>query len=227
MEDRWRQRSRYKWLQLGDKNTRFFHAYASARMRRNMVQSLLHNGVLHTNIRGIKGVFLEHMKSALGQDGEVLEFDPSILYGDQLDLRSLQDEFTEEEVRMAVKQLARNKSSGPDGLTNEFLQQYWEMLQPQVMQCFQQFYYGQLNLMTMNRANIVMIPKKKLVENANDFRPISIISLIPKLISKVLSNRLRMWLPKLISANQTAFVKDRHIAESFIATREILHHISK
>lgn len=58
-----------------------------------------------------------------------------------------------------------------------------------------------------------------------EFRPISIINLIPKLISKVLANWFRPWLPQLISPNQTAFIKGRSIAETFISTREILHHI--
>lgn len=71
-----------------------------------------------------------------------------------------------------------------------------------------------------------MIPKIEVPITASDFRPISVLSLIPKLISKVLSNRLRLLLPDLISSNQTAFVHGRQISENFVATRELIHHIS-
>jgi Reverse transcriptase (RNA-dependent DNA polymerase) len=58
-----------------------------------------------------------------------------------------------------------------------------------------------------------------------DFHPISIINLFPKLVSKVLATRLSRFLPELISRNQTSFIKGRQIAENFIATRELLHHV--
>lgn len=70
-----------------------------------------------------------------------------------------------------------------------------------------------------------MIPKKDQPTIPVDFRPISVISIIPKLISKVISNRLRTFLPDLISPNQTAFVQGRQISENFLTTRELLHHI--
>lgn len=79
------------------------------------------------------------------------------------------------------------------------------------------FYAHTIDLRSLNRANIVMV--------ISDYRPISILNTIPKLIAKILANRLRQWLPTLTSTSQTAFVKDRHIAETFVATREILKHV--
>lgn len=40
-EIKWRQPSQCRWLKEGDKNTKFFHGMASARLRRNMINSLL------------------------------------------------------------------------------------------------------------------------------------------------------------------------------------------
>lgn len=70
-----------------------------------------------------------------------------------------------------------------------------------------------------------MIPKKDNPQTTADFRPISVLNLIPKLISKILANRLRLVLPSLISSNQTAFVHGRQISENFVTTRELLNHI--
>lgn len=93
------------------------------------------------------------------------------------------------------------------------------------MAIFASFYNLDLDLSGINMKNIVMIHKKEVAESVQDFRPISIINLVPKLISKVLANRLRPYLPTLSSVHQSAFVKGRHIAETFIATCEILQHI--
>lgn len=62
--------------------------------------------------------------------------------------------------------------------------------------------------------------------SVNDFRPVSVTNVVPKLLSKILTNRLRYKMPGLISANQTAFIQGRQITDNFVPTREILRYIS-
>lgn len=95
-----------------------------------------------------------------------------------------------------------------------------------IIQAFDRFYHGSLDLREINRANIIMIPKIDSPSNTRDFRPISIINLVPKLISKLLAIRLSKVLPGLISVKQTAFMQGRYIVENFISTREILQYLS-
>lgn len=128
---------------------------------------------------------------------------------------------------MAVMQLGRNKSLGPDGIPSEFFQLYWSEIKPYILNMVQDFYRGTLDLKAVNHANIIMIAKKEAAERVGDYRPISVINIIPKLISKLLANRLKNKLPDLISVNQTAFIRGRQIAENFFATREILQHLEK
>lgn len=59
---------------------------------------------------------------------EVIDFDPQSLYAPMQELEDLEVTFTTEEVSFAVSQLANNKASGPDGLTNKFLKVYWDLL---------------------------------------------------------------------------------------------------
>lgn len=88
----------------------------------------------------IKEVFVDAMKNVLGVSNRVLEFDASVLYPENPSLDHLQNQFTNQEIHTAVKQLANNKSSGPDGLPNEFLKIYWEELKESIFAIMQQFY---------------------------------------------------------------------------------------
>lgn len=109
----------------------------------------------------------------------------------------------------AVKQLANGKASGPDGLPNEFVKVYWEEVKAELYLILLDFYAHRLDLKRYNEARIVMVPKIDSPTAISDYRPISVLNLVPKLIAKILSNRLRRRLPDLISPNQTAFVHGR------------------
>lgn len=195
VELRWMQRSRVTWLQSGDKNTRYFHAYASARARKNAVEKIqLEDGSECSDKKEIANIFCDHMKSILGTQGEVLQFDSTKLYPRMEDLIELGEPFTELEIECAVRQLAPNKASGPDGLPSEFIKTSWPLIKEEMNEIFDAFFHNRLDLSCINKANMVFVPKKEKPEDVGDFRPISIINLVPKLISKVLSNRLR---PKL------------------------------
>lgn len=226
IESKWKQRSRCTWLAQGDRNTRYFHAIASSRLRRNLVLSLQHNDRPVTDPVEIKEIFFATMKSLLGNSSPVSPFNASCLYTPH-DLDHLQVPFTLAEIQEAVSQLANGKASGLDGLPNEFLKVHWPALQHQILAMFNKFYTHELDLLPYNEAKIVMIPKTDSPRTTSDFRPISVINLIPKLISKVLSNRLRRVLPDLISCRQTAFIHGRHISKNFVATREMLQHVAQ
>lgn len=80
LEIRWHQRSRCNWLSNGDRNTRFFHAYASARARKNAVLEIEVNGRVITDPKQIRDEFQQHMKELLGCQVHSLNFDPGTLY---------------------------------------------------------------------------------------------------------------------------------------------------
>lgn len=226
-EQRWLQRSRCQWLKEGDGNTRYFHMMASARAQKNAVTALEVEGRSITKQAEIKKAFFQHIKAQLGTNTQTAPFEATRLYPTGPDLSGLAVDFIEEEVHSTIKGLATNRASGPDGLTNEFLQKYWAVMKVDIIHMFERLQEGNLDLKEVNCANVIMLRKSEMSFTVNDYRPISIINLIPKVLSKVLSNRLSGILPELISKNQTAFIQGRFIAENFIATRELLHHVSR
>jgi mannosylglycoprotein endo-beta-mannosidase len=76
-----------------------------------------------------------------------------------------------------------------------------------------------LNL--LNKAIIVLIPNKEGAEDVRDFRPISLIHTIAKIITKVLALRLAPLLGQLISTTQSAFIKKRSIHDNFLYVRNL------
>ena len=218
IEARWHHRSRCRWLQAGDKNTRYFHAVPSSRCRRNNISNLRYNGVQITDEGGIRNAFKQNLEGLLGVENKVLTFNPAALYSTNPGLLVLEEPFTTIEIEVVVKQLARNKASGPDGLPNEFLQSQWPIIKEDICHIVQRFYEHNIDLANVNKANVIMIQKKEAPQEISDYQPISVLNVIPKLLAKILANRLRSLLPQFISQNQTAFVKGRQITENFNTT---------
>ena len=73
---------------------------------------------------------------------------------------------------------------------------------------------------SMNASFLTLIPKKCNVVNIKDFRPISLVGSVYKLLSKVLANRLRVVLDNLISKTQNSFVGERQILDSVLIVNE-------
>ena len=73
----------------------------------------------------------------------------------------------------------------------------------------------------------MLIPKVSSPQDFSKFRPISLCNFFNKLFSQILSNRLADILPKLISPQQTRFVKSRNITENYLLAQEVVSGIGK
>lgn len=85
------------------------------------------------------------------------------------------------------------------------------------MRAFDAFHLHQcVALGQLNSAQVVLIPKTEVASEPKDFRPISLIHSFAKLITKVLALRLSIYIDKLISSAQSAFIKKRCIQDNYM-----------
>lgn len=80
---------------------------------------------------------------------------------------------------------------------------------------------------SINHTFVTLIPKVKSLERVTEFRPIALCNILYKLISKVLANRLKSLLPRVILESQSAFQSDIAISDNILIAFETLHHMKK
>ena len=96
---------------------------------------------------------------------------------------------------MVVFDLHGKKASGPDGFPIAFWSFSWDFVKDEVMSFFKEFYEHKKFVRSLNATFPVLIPKKGVVEDLKDYRPISLLGLY-KILAKVLANGLKSALGK-------------------------------
>ncbi|KAK4848515.1 hypothetical protein QYF36_013977 [Acer negundo] len=75
----------------------------------------------------------------------------------------------------------------------------------------------------LNRAFIALIPKVDNPNSLKDYRPISLVNAMYKILAKVLANRLKKSMDSIIGESQMAFINNRQISDSFVIAEQIVH----
>lgn len=130
----------------------------------------------------------------------------------------------EEEVKEALFQIHPDKSPGPDGMTPDFFQKYWEIVGSDVVEMVRHFFLTGDMTQGLNETNIVLIPKKKNPTVIGELRPISLCNVITKIITKLISNRIKWMLNEVVSENQSAFIPGRLITNNIMISFEVMHY---
>ncbi|KAA3471075.1 putative Transposon TX1 [Gossypium australe] len=145
----WKQKAKCDWLNLGDRNTKYFHSLTIQRGNSNRIIALcLDNG-------------------EWSSDQDVLHFE--------------------------VEEVFAGRGIDPD----------------------------------LNNTMLVLIPKVNNPKSFTQFRPISLCSILYKLVMKVIVNRFKLVFPNLISQEQAGFIAGRNISDNIIIAQEVIHSIKR
>jgi len=94
-------------------------------------------------------------------------------------------------IKEAINDCGSEKSPGPDGFNFSFIKENWETIKRDLIQVVKGFQQTGEIPRGYNASFITLIPKKNNPIDLNEFRPISLVRCIYKVISKVLANRMK------------------------------------
>ena len=128
---------------------------------------------------------------------------------------SLEGEITYEELADALKNMKNSKSPGMDGFTAEFFKFFWVDPGKFIVKSVNYAYKNGSLSVTQNQGIITCIPKPNKPRHfLNNWRPISLLYVMYKLMSSVIANRLKSVLDKINSNDQKGFISERYIGEN-------------
>lgn len=216
-EQIWKQKSRMDWLKMGDSNTRYFHACVKMRQSTNAIHRLERSdGSVCVGQQQIREEVLGFYRRLMGSSASELEVvDKRIMQnGPKLNPEqqmALNADCSEQEVKEALFSMNSNKSPGIDGFNVHFYKKCWSVIGGEVVAAVQQFFSNGKLPKQINLTLVTLIPKCQNAHVVKDFRPIACCSVLYKIISKVLANRMKLVLDTIVSENQSAFVPGRVI----------------
>ena len=111
--------------------------------------------------------------------------------------------------------MKNNKAPSKDGLTEEFYETFWDEMKTPLIESINQGFHTKILNISQRQAVIKFIEKKDQSKRyIKIWRPIYLLNVDAKILSKAISNKLKTVLPTLISSQQTAYLKNRFIRES-------------
>ena len=226
------QRAKANDVLLGDSNTRYFQMVANGKHRKKRIFSLDHEGIKVEGQNNLKTYITQFYKDLFGPPEDNNFYTDEHRTGDipqvsQPENDFLTAPFTEKEIRDAIFDMEHNKAPGPDGFPAEFYQHFWDIIKGDLMQVFHELHTGDLPVFSLNFGVITLLPKTHDASKIQQFRPICLLNVSFKILTKVATIRINSVADHLISPTQTTFLRGRNILEGVVILHETVHELHR
>ena len=225
-------RARARWHEHGEKSTKYFLNLEKRNHIKKHIRKLHISGAIKTDpfcILKEQERFYKNLYKSCTTDPDIALKISSFL--NDLHIPTLsedQKKFCEgkisaEECFRLLDSFDNNKTPGNDGIPIEFYKTFWPVISDSFMKCINEcFEKGEMSS-SQKQAIITLIEKKgkdrSLLEN---WRPISLVNVDIKIMTKAIASRIKEVLPDIIHPNQTGYVKDRFIGETIRSIYDVM-----
>ena len=135
----------------------------------------------------------------------------------------LDEEITKDELHKALKNMKKGTAPGLDGLTVSFLIEFWDLLGDLVFNSIKHAYESGRFSISQRRGIIKLVPKKdKNPHFVRNLRPITLLNIDYKLLTKSLAMRLCDIMQDRIGHDQNAFIRKRYIGNNIMDLYSII-----
>ncbi|KAL4383512.1 hypothetical protein GQ457_15G016700 [Hibiscus cannabinus] len=225
-ESLWHQKARGNWIAKGDRNTRFFHLATMSHRKRNTIQSLKIDGRWVTDQSRLREHTVEFFQTLYSTEPRVSgggDNESGFTPIPEGVLATVNRPVTMDEIRKIVFSMDPLKAPGVDGLHAAFYQKNWDTVGFSVFKFVKKFFSTGILEEWVNYTLLVLIPKVEVPSCIQQFRPISLCTVLYKIITKTLVCRLKAFLAQWVSSTQASFVPGRHITDNIIIAQEVIH----
>ncbi|GJZ43728.1 RNA-directed DNA polymerase, eukaryota [Tanacetum coccineum] len=209
------QKAKVRWAIEGDENSKYFHAIINKKRANLSVKGVMVDGDWVVDPILVKKEFRDHFADRFQDPGPRkgrINFQfPNRLSSEQV--ADLETRISTDEIRSAVWGCGVDKSPGPDGFTFDFFCKYWTVVGTDFCSTVLWFFdHGEFSI-GCNSSFVALIPKILDPKRVCDYRPISLIGCLYKVVTKILASRLSTVISDLIFDVQSAFLPNRQILD--------------
>ena len=192
-------RSRVQWYEKGEKNNKYFLNLEKRNKMRSSVRKLIVNGTVVLNpekvLSEVRAYYTNlYSRRSLHTEKDCSEYlanlNCPILTEDER--RACEGMLSQGEIYNSLKDLPANKTPGNDGLSKEFYLAFYDLLGKDLQECYKHSFEKGKLAPSQYQAVIVLIEKRgKDKRYIRNWRPISLLNVDTKILSKALASRLK------------------------------------
>ena len=215
-----RVRSRAEWIEEGEDNVQYFEQLLKSNKKKTVIRELYNK---ENNIVTDKNVILNIIKDfyenlyskhklTIDNGSPFFKSIPTLCEESK---ESCEGKVTKEECFNVLKEMKINKSPGNDGFTVEFYCTFWQGLGDVIVGALNEAYEKKMLSASQKQGVITLIEKDgKDAMYIQNYRPITLLNVDYKILSKVLAKRIKQVLGEIIHQDQVGYIKDRNIGEA-------------